>query len=99
MKTIEEVGEIFVDEARKIIENNYKEFSDLTNSMLNKDKDSIQKYQVLLQRFKNCMPARGVTKEEWEAFVPHLTDYQVSLIPYIIKAMSGKEPERDETDK
>ena len=34
MKTIEEVGEIFVDEARKIIENNYKEFSDLTNSML-----------------------------------------------------------------
>lgn len=99
MKTIEEVGEIFVDEARKIIENNYKEFSDLTNSMLNKDKDSIQKYQVLLQRFKNCMPARGVTKEEWEAFVPHLTDYQVSLIPHIIKAMSGKEPEYDETDK
>ena len=83
----------------KIIENNYKEFSDLTNSMLNKDKDSIQKYQVLLQRFKKCMPARGVTKEEWEAFVPHLTDYQVSLIPYIIKAMSGKEPEHDETDK
>ena len=51
-----------------------------------------------LQRFKNCMPARGVTKEEWEAFVPHLTDYQVNLIPYIVKAMSGKESEHDETN-
>ena len=59
MKTIEEVGEIFVDEARKIIENNYKEFSDLTNSMLNKDKDSIQKYQVLLQRFKSGVEFGG----------------------------------------
>ena len=97
MKTVEEVGEIFMDEARKIIENDYKEFSDLTNSMLNKDKDSIQKYQVLLQRFKNCMPARGVTKEEWEAFAPHLIDYQVNLIPYIVKSMSGKESKLDET--
>ena len=99
MKTVEEVGEIFMDEAKKIIENNYKEFSDLTNSMLNKDKDSIQKYQVLLQCFKNCMPARGVTKEEWEAFAPHLIDYQVNLIPYIVKAMNGKEFEHDETNE
>lgn len=98
MKTIEEVGKIFLEEARKIIDNNYDEFSDLANSCLNKAEDSAQKYQVLLQRFKNALPDRGVTKAEFDAFAPHITDYTIDLIPYILHAMTRKELNDDKSN-
>lgn len=96
MKTVEEIGKIFIEEARNIIDNNYTEFSDLANSYLNKMNDSNQKFQVLLQKFKNRLPERGVTKEEFELFAPHITDYTVELIPYILHAMTQKEVNNDQ---
>ena len=99
MRTVEEIGKIFIDEAKKVIENHYPEFSDLTNAMLNKSEDSAEKYQVLLHKFKDCLPNRGVTKEEFDNFMPYLTDYMVDLIPYIIKAMNGKEIDNESNQK
>lgn len=95
MKSIEEIGNIFIEEAKNIIDNNYVEFSDLANACLNKTSDSAQKFQVLLQKFKNRLPERGVTKEEFELFAPHITDYTVELIPYILHAMTQKEVNND----
>ena len=88
MKSIEEVGKIFLEEAKKVVDENLKEFSDCADANLNKTPDAAEKYNALLEKFKGRLPARGVTEEELNNFLPHIIDYQVELVPYIVNKIN-----------
>jgi hypothetical protein len=97
-KTVEEVGAIFLEESKKLIDDNIEELSACVDANLNKAADSKKKYDALLQKFKDKLPARGVTQEEFNDFLPHIIDYQVDLIPYIVQKINPQLFKKEDQD-
>lgn len=92
MKSIEEIGKIFIDEAKKALDDEFDNILKTTNKILNtKDENEVEKeYAFLCNTLSNRLPKRGVTEEELKSFIPYIKDYQGEITKYILQKLIKK---------
>lgn len=97
MRTVEEVKTIFVEEACKALDTHFEELAKCTDSMLNKVEDGQKQYEILCETLSKCLPARGVTSEELNMFIPHLAECQSDIAAYAMRKLKKESKSGEDT--
>lgn len=98
MKSTEEIGKIFIEEAKKVIDEDFNNVCKVANDIMNKTEEAEKEYVFLCNTLANRLPERGITKEELKSFIPHVKDYQNEIANHILQKLTGKENEDVDTE-
>lgn len=92
MRSVKEIGEIFIDEAKKALDDEFDNILKTTNKILNtKDENEVEKeYAFLCNTLSNRLPKRGITEAELKSFIPYIKDYQGEITKYILQKLIKK---------
>ena len=90
MKSIEEIGKIFIEEAKDGIDQQFDYLCKVTNDIINKTDNAENEYNILCKILSDKLPKRGITKEELQSFMPHIRDYIPDIAKYILQKFNMK---------
>jgi hypothetical protein len=98
MKSTEEIGKIFIEEAKRAIDEDFDNVCKVANDIMNKTEEVEKEYAFLCNTLANRLPERGITEEELKSFIPYIKDYQNEIANHILQKLIGKENEDVDTE-
>ena len=84
MKTKDQIAEIFLREAKNVVDSKFDELSVLSDKILNKDQDASEEYKKIFNELSKILPSKGITEEEMKSFLPYVKEYQSEIAFYIM---------------